>query len=76
MLPGQRALEEEVGEDEVCVRVLVDWIVDPAEFVLVKTMTLGDDIKGVKVETEVDVWIIVEPKEFVADDSTTMVDAV
>ena len=49
-------------------------MVDPAEFVLVNTLTMGDDVDGVTAETEVDVWIIVEPKELVVDNTMMLVD--
>lgn len=54
--------------------VFVDKIVDPAEFVLVSTVTLGGDGKGVTVEIVVEDRIVVEPNEFVVGITTTLVD--
>lgn len=60
--------------EEVCERVFVDRIVDPAEFVLVNTLTLGGGTEGVTVETKVEDWVMTEPTELVVVDTKTLVD--
>ena len=53
-IPGHKEPVGDAGEVELCTTVFVDTTVDPAEFVLVNTVTLGGDGEGVTVETRVD----------------------
>ena len=54
--------------------MLVETIIDPAELVVVKTLTLDSGNDGVTAETEVEDVIMVEPREFVVENTMTLVD--
>lgn len=74
MLTGHEEPVGGTGEVELCTMVFVDKMVDPAEFVLVNTVTLGGVGEGVTVEVIVDDKIVAEPKELVVGIIMTPVD--